>query len=74
MLTRYEERILYKRQKNTEECRLDRAEKFKIDKENLEASLSMVEFQIERNLCPKVIKKRIKVKEKILQMINKNAS
>lgn len=67
----YLERLLYKRQKKSEDTRCDRAERFNIDKQNLEASLTMVEFQIERNLVPSVVKKWIKVKEKILSLIKK---
>jgi hypothetical protein len=65
----YYERLEYKRQKKLENTRCDRADKFKIDYKNLEASLTTVERQIDRNLCPKVIKKRIKIKEKILSLM-----
>ena len=63
----YEERILYKRQKKLEKTRCDKADKFKIDEENLEASLTMVERQIERNLLRSVVEKWLKVREKILK-------
>lgn len=67
----YKERIVYKQQKYNEETRYNRARKFKIDKENLEASLTTVERQIDRNFIPKVFKEWLSIKEKILYLLEK---